>query len=129
MICLDTDVLIDFLRGDEKTIEKIKTLTTKKIDLSITSINVFELFKGARSSSYNELELVKKFITNFKILNFEINASEKTAEIFNKLKSQGEIVDSLDLMIASIVLCNNCSLLTRNVKHFKNIPELILEDF
>ena len=42
--------------------------------------------------------------------------------------TKGEILDLADIMIAAIVIVNNETLLTKNIKHFKRIPELIIEE-
>lgn len=126
MVCLDSDILIDFLRNDKLTIKKIKELSLNG-NLSITSINSFEILKGLKDSRLNKNELMS-FISNFNIFNFNLEASEKAAEIFSQLKSSGNIIDLPDIMIASIVIVNNEKLLTRNIHHFDRIEELKLEN-
>ena len=44
MYCLDTNVIIDIFRGDEKIISKIEKYWNEKI--FITSITLCELYKG-----------------------------------------------------------------------------------
>ena len=46
--------------------------------------------------------------------------------MFESLSSKGEMVDALDVMIASIAIVNNESILTMNKKHFERIKELKL---
>ena len=46
MVCLDSDIIIDYLRNDKKTVKKIIDLKESGIELSTTSVNAFELFKG-----------------------------------------------------------------------------------
>jgi predicted nucleic acid-binding protein len=128
MVCLDTDIIIDFLRNKEYAIEKIKKFQEKGALLLTTSVNTFELFKGAfKSSKKEDFDIIERFISDLGILNFDLDSSIKCAEIFNELKRSGEIIDPIDLMIASIVLTKKESLLTNNIKHFKRIPNLILE--
>jgi len=47
-ILIDTDILIDFLRGDKNTVELIKGISAKR--LITTDINAFELYHGAYKS-------------------------------------------------------------------------------
>ncbi len=128
MVCIDSDVIIDFLRNEKKAVNRIKQLKEKKIKLATTSINTFELTKGAlRSNQKNAGKLLSEFLVNFEILSFDFEASEKAAEIYEDLRKKGNIIDPLDLIIASIALANNETLLTRNIKHFEKVPELIIE--
>ena len=62
IIWLDTDVLIDFLRGDAKTVEKIKKLEDQ-FELATTAINLFKLYYGAYKTG-RERNLPKVWLTD-----------------------------------------------------------------
>ncbi len=129
MVCLDTDIIIDFLRNDKTIISKVNFLKNKDISLFTTSINSFELFKGVVNQENREKEKlgVLTFLSGVSLLNFNFSSSKKAAEIFNLLVSKGEIIELPDIMIAAICIENQEPLLTRNTKHFSKIPELKLE--
>jgi len=124
MVCLDSDIVIDFLRNKKEVIKKILELENKE-KLSTTSINIFELLVGFLE--LNKIEESYKFVKNLKILSFDFEAGEKASSIFKELKNKGTLLDPLDLFIASIAITNNESLLTRNTKHFERVPGLRLE--
>ncbi|SRR3989344_3306848 len=124
MVCLDSDVLINFLRKDVKTIRLFENLKLRNETLSITSINSFELIKGIPKSSHMNQAQVFKFLNNFKVYDFNFNSSKKAASIFNDLKSRGEMIELPDIMIASIVMANNERLISENTSHFERINEL-----
>lgn len=127
MVCLDSDIIIDFLRKETKTISKIKELR-KSEKLSTTAINAFELFKGVPDlSGQSRYDAAEIFLDNVKMLKFTLFSAKKAAEIFNDLKSKGENIELTDVMIASICIENQEPLLTRNTKHFSRIKELKLE--
>jgi|SRR3989344_5499434 len=128
MVCLDSDVLINFLRNDLKTIHLIEGLRTKEKNLSTTSINCFELLKGIPKLSKMDKLNVLEFLNNFKILDFNLDSSKKAADIFEELKSNGELIELPDIMIASIAIVNNESIITNNSKHFERIRGLKIED-
>ena len=130
MVCIDTDILIDFLRNESTAVKKINELKDKNVELSTTTINSFELLKGAlRSKQKDAKEGTNKLLNNLEILDFNFNASEEAAKIFEDLRLKGRLIDPLDLLIAAIVITNNETLMTRNVKHFERIKTLKLEDF
>ncbi len=128
MVCLDSDILINFLRNDTKTINLIENLKQQGKPISTTSINSFELLKGIPKLSRMDKNKVIDFLTNFNILNFNFDSSKKAAEIFDDLKSKGEIIDIADILIASIVLANNDVFITGNSKHFQRIKELKIDN-
>ncbi|MEA3456880.1 MAG: hypothetical protein U9R26_10245 [Campylobacterota bacterium] len=61
---------------------------------------------------------------NFKVLEFDKSSSLVFAKEKAKLKKQGNIIADMDLMIASIAMQNDCSLLTNNLKYFERIESL-----
>ena len=48
------------------------------------------------------------------------------ADIYSILKKDGNIIGDADILIASIVLNNNGTLVSNNTKHFENIHNLNL---
>ncbi len=124
MVCLDSDIMIDFLNNKREIVKKIIQLEEKD-ELTTTSVNAFEILRGL--SKFNEEEKGYTFIKNLKILDFNFESAEKATEIFEFLRKKGELIDQLDLFIASIAIKNNQSLLTGNTKHFSKIPELKIE--
>ena len=128
MYCLDTDAIIEFLRGDKKIFDKIKTIP-KNTPLFVTSLSLSELYKGAYLSNNKEKEIMKiKELLNYLEL---ITFTEKTAEIFGRLYylllKSGKKTQEFDLLNASIALTYDLVFVTRNKKHYINIPGLKLE--
>lgn len=130
MVCLDSDIIIDFLRKDRAATAKIMALRKSNEKITTTSVNAFELFKGlpdlSEQSRYDAAEI---FLNHIKLFKFTLFSAKKAAEIFNTLKSRGESIELTDIMIASVCIENQESLLTRNTQHFSRIKELQLETY
>jgi predicted nucleic acid-binding protein len=121
---LDSDILIYFLKGEKEVIKKV--LSLQNDELYITIINYTELLYGIYNSnkiSQNK-EKILPFLDNFKILQFDKNASEIFAKLKAKLNKQGKIIADMDLMIASIAISNKATLYTNNLKHFNRVDGL-----
>ncbi len=128
MVCIDSDIIIDFLRKRRDAQEVLVMIETREGTLQTTAINSFEVFKGVtRHSNPEKYEEVAEFLARFSVLDLTFEASQKAAEIHEVLKSQGLLVDMGDILIAAVVIANNETLLTRNTKHFERIPGLKLE--
>jgi len=54
---------------------------------------------------------------------------ESFGELKALLEKNGNIIDDMDLLIASTALVNNMILVTNNVKHFRNIKGLKIENW
>ena len=86
-----------------------------------------ELYTGAyKSGKASELSQVEWLDANIYCLPFD--KSYKTyAKIRASLENQGYRIDDIDLIIASIAINNDLTLVTSNARHFARIPVLKLE--
>lgn len=126
---LDTDTLIYFLKGYQSVVTHVSKTPSEKI--SITIINHAELLFGAHNSlkKAQNLTKIQSFLNNFEILPFCNEASHIYAEQKATLKNTGKLIDDLDLIIASIALKHQYTLVTNNTKHFDRIKKLKLENW
>ncbi|HLC54256.1 MAG TPA: type II toxin-antitoxin system VapC family toxin [Candidatus Nanoarchaeia archaeon] len=128
MALLDTDILVNFLRNEETTVQLVRKLQEKS-QLATTTINEFELWKGVyKSKKEEENKELQNLLSELQIKSFDSRASKKAAFIFEELKSKGEMVDALDVMIAAIAISQNERLVTFNKKHFERIRGLQLAE-
>ena len=123
---IDSDILIYFIKGKQEVVEKL--LAIPPHNLYTTRINYAELIYGAYNSARVEknLKVVRPFLENFQILEFDKESSEVFAKTKAHLKKNGNIIADMDLMIASIALQHGFSLVSNNIKHFERIDELDL---
>ena len=121
-VIVDSDILIDVLRNDSKTVSLIKEMENLSI-LGTTDINAFELYHGAYKSKNVEKNLasVKGLLNTL----FLVNTSEDSMEVAGKLLAEmdrkGITINVKDALIAAMCLVGSYSLLTRNKKNFANI--------
>ena len=122
MPVLDTSFIVDLLRGKKEALQKLAEMEAE-ISLSTTEINVLELYRGAyisRKTNQN-LEEIKKLLECFQVLKLEESVYEVFASLSASLLSRGKAVGAFDELIASIVLCYDEKIVTRD-NHFKEVP-------
>lgn len=124
-ICLDTDVIVDFLRNKKDAILFIETNELIN-NLATTQINLFELYYGAAKSERSEentiaVDKIKEKIT---ILNLSEDSAKTAGKILAELERRGETIDFRDLLIGTVALCNGYKIKTKNIKHFNKIKRL-----
>ena len=125
-ICLDTDILVNFLRNKKEEVDYIQKHEGKVI-FATTSINIFELYYGAYKSGRREnLMKLEELQQRLRILPSSTEAMKKAGEILALLEKQGQPLDFRDLLIGSIALTEQFSLKSNNQKHFQRIPNIIL---
>jgi len=120
VILLDTNVLIEILKGNKTTIQKVENLHTT---LSISSITVMELYYGALNKA--EIKKLEKFITLFTILHINTEISIHSTELIKTYAKS----HNLDTNILIEILKGNLygySLFTYNIKDFRYIDGINL---
>jgi len=120
IVLLDTNILIEILKGNDKTISKVEALEAK---LFISSITVMELYYGALNKT--ELGKLEKFVSLFSIIELNETISKK-ATILVKRYAKSHTLDIPDSLIASTALVLNAKLVTYNTKDFKYIDGIVL---
>ena len=127
---LDTNTCIYFLnRASERIVDRFKELSPSQIKLP--SITVAELYYGAEKSKFRSRnrERVRRFVSTFEIVSFDEKACGSYAKIGYSLERSGTPVGPMDLLVASIGLAHNFTVVTNNVKEFKRVKGLKLENW
>lgn len=117
-ILLDTDVMVDFLRGHPKAVAFVKTHFNRII---LSSVVVAELYAGIRDD--DEQSRLDELISIFLVIPISSGIA-KSGGLYKRdfLKSHG--VGLADAMIAATALAEQAELKTLNTKHypmFKNL--------
>lgn len=126
---IDSDILIYYLKNHPKVVERF--VDTNLDELSTTIINYTELLFGAYKSakSVENLTAIRHFLDSLNIVQFDKQAAEIFAHTKAQLQKEGNIIADMDLLIASICLASNLTLVTNNTRHFEKIVDLPLENW
>ncbi len=109
---VDTDVLIDFLRGRHEAREFVAGLPH---DAAVSSITVAELFVGVREG-YERVAL-GAMLSTFRILPLDADIAAQGGLLRRDYgKSHGIRLN--DALIGATVLAHGCPLATLNLKHY-----------
>jgi predicted nucleic acid-binding protein len=122
MTVFDTNFLVDLLNDKPGMSYMADSFENPKT----TVINAFELYYGAWNSSNPKENIIEinSLLKSLDILEVDIVAAQKAAEIDARLKNSGSTLELEDILIAGICIANNEELVTRNLNHFKRIPGL-----
>lgn len=127
---LDTNICIYYLKGMYPGIVK-NLLSKNPEDIKISAIVKAELLYGAEKSQTREKtkEKIYEFLLPFEIVGFNDEATEIYGKTREYLEKKGLIIGPNDLILASTVIGYNGTLITNNVKEFKRIKELKIENW
>ena len=119
----DTDVLIDFLQGNQPASERI-ALELDHGELATSAITRFELLAGARTA--RQQTIIGQLLAALPCLPLDAQSADRAAEVRQALEREGVNIGMGDSLIAGIVLAHRGVLLTRNRRHFERVPSLTL---
>ncbi len=130
MMMLDTDIIIELLKGNKEAIEKVSSLSQSNIQLCTSAINVHEILTSTSPPDKKTLNSILDALSSLKILELDFDSAKKSYEIYASLKiSNAKNTDEnhLRVLAASIAITKGIPLITRNTKGYSGIPNLKIE--
>jgi tRNA(fMet)-specific endonuclease VapC len=127
---LDTNICIYIMnRRPIEIIHKFKQFNVG--DIGISTITISELQYEAVKSNNPKLNIqrVEGFLAPLEILPYDHNAANFYGEIRHNLETKGEVIGSLDILIAAHALSNDIILVTNNEKEFQKVNHLRIENW
>lgn len=133
---LDTNILTEVQKGNES----IRIfISDSNNDIGITIVTKAEILLGRfhflmKAENAVKLETAQKWLIESEklILQFPIiQFNKESFAIFDEFRQNSKYrkIGRADMLIASIGLANRAVLVTRNVKHFKQFPNLNVENW
>lgn len=120
-ILLDTDILIDLLRGYAPARAYFKQLESGAITAALSAVTVAELASG-KMSGQNEEARIRNLLGIMEILDLDFDTAWQAGEIRRRHQTL-----FADAAIAATAIQQNLPLATRNLKHFQPITGLTIQ--
>ncbi len=127
---LDTNICIVLIR--QKSAAVLQRLVSQKPgDVGISSITLAELVYGVEKSVQVEQNraALQQFILPLEVADFDQLAASAYGKIRVELERAGQVIDSMDMLIAAHALSLDAILVTNNVREFQRVDGLVLEDW
>ena len=130
MYMLDTNICIDMMRRPSSRIFG-HIQQVQPGDIAISTITLAELECGVHKSSNpaKNAKLLIEVCSVLDILPFDNNAAAAYGMVRSQLESKGISIGPLDNLIAAHALSLDITLVTNNMKEFKRIKGLSLENW
>jgi tRNA(fMet)-specific endonuclease VapC len=126
---LDTNIVIYVLK--KRPLEVLKIFNANASRMAISSITLSELIYGAEKSANiaKNLEAIEDFVSHLEVLPYDARASQHYGQIKAALEKKGKIIGENDIHIAAHAISQGLILVTNNLKEFKRVPNLALENW
>lgn len=116
-LLLDTTVLVDYLRGDRWTVERLSAETVAPL---VSAVSVEELEFGVRS---HEREATDDLLEAVTVVGVDELVARQSGSWRREYASKGVTLSPEDTLIAASAHLEAATLATANVRHFP-MPEL-----
>jgi len=137
VIVLDTDTLTHFFRNHAGVVERMGQTAD---EVAITIISRIETLQGRfdsllKAADGDELQRGQQRLDaaerDLQRIPKVLPVNEQVAAEFDQLRQNKKLrkIGRADLLIAAITLANKATLVTRNVKHFTQVPNLKVENW
>ncbi|MEM3378648.1 MAG: type II toxin-antitoxin system VapC family toxin [Candidatus Bathyarchaeia archaeon] len=126
-VCLDTDVLIDYLRKPSPEVRRVmERIFEKKLNACITSMNAFEIWFDAYLAPEKAklAQCTKEFLSQMEVVDFNYESAVEAGRVLADLRKCGEPIEIRDLFVGCICKVSGMTLITRNLKQYKRISGL-----
>ncbi len=124
LVVVDTDLLVDFLRGKGAGAGLVRTLLAEH-RLRLTAVTGFELRVGTDFLARRN-EILRLFRS--RTVPLDLASALRGGEVAADLRALGRGIGFADSLQAGICLRHDLPFATRNRKHFDRVPGLLLTD-
>lgn len=132
MYLLDTNILSELIKRKKNPalLKRLREQPAK--NLCTTCISVMKLRAGCRRRNdriafWKRIE--KEILSRVRILPLGKEEALKAGDLIAYLYSKGMPVGIEDILIASVAVTHNLTLITANIKHFNRFPDLLTENW
>jgi tRNA(fMet)-specific endonuclease VapC len=130
LIFLDTNIISYYLKGNEEITNKLREEIENGKIIAVSIINVYELMQVfAYKGNLRLTKIFYNFLKYVKIVQIDNKAVIEAADVYANLRKNGKSIGDADILIASTVIVNKGTLISNNTKHFKDIPNLKLDNW
>lgn len=128
-ILIDTDICIAIVNGDEQVRPHLERHVPSSLRMS--AITLAELRFGVAKSSQPKRVAAKLNLLRSKVavVPFDEDATERYGELRALLERRGTAIGTLDTLIAAHALSLKWTLATHNVREFRRVPGLKVDDW
>ncbi len=129
-LMLDTNICIYIIKKKpRRVIERLRKYAIS--DVTISAITLSELEYGVTKSSRPEKnrDALCGFLAPIEIVPFDHRAAYQYGEIRTFLERKGIPIGAMDQLIAAHARSLSLTLVTNNIREFRRIPDLLLENW
>jgi tRNA(fMet)-specific endonuclease VapC len=132
MFLLDTTVVSALMRADAKVGARVRECAPGDVTVPQPVVAEIEYGLARLPRSRRKTTLVERWVIVAQAIprtSWTDAVSRRYGELKAELERSGRRIDDFDLAIAAHALESGATLITSNVRHFRRVPDLEIEDW
>ena len=126
MVCIDTNIVIDFLKGRKTVTDSISSLDNEGCIFTVSPITVYEVLFGSWFYNSKEIPQVEQFFESVTVLDLNYECASAASVIHSSSMRAGCDIGVMDSLIAATAWIHDEHILT-NDDHFNLINKMVIE--
>ena len=127
---LDTNICIDIIRERPRSLlDRFNDHSVGDIGMSVVTLAELEYGVSASSRPAKNRQALEQFVSPLEIVSFDRSATTAYGRLRATLEKKGQMIGSMDLLIAAHAVSLNVRLVTHNSREFGRVPGLHIEDW
>ena len=127
---LDTNIISYLVRGDKAVIQRWRSERTQGNKSVIPIIACYEAKRGLlAANATKKLNDFEELCSVLGVEDLSRDDADTASRIYAELKGKGRMSGDGDILIAAQALSRGYTLVTNNIKHFKDIDGLLFENW
>lgn len=129
-VMLDTNICIYLIKQQPPTVIE-RFLSQPVGEIGISSITAAELAYGVSKSRYasKNRHALEQFLAPLEMAPFDQAAAWAYGRLRGQLEARGALIGSMDMLIAAHALSLEVRLVSNNLREFRRVPGLRLENW
>ena len=129
-LMLDTNVCLYLIKEHPPSVvERFATHAVGDIGISVMTLAELEYGVSKSGRPARNREALDQFISPLEVAPFDRQATAAYGKLRTALEKKGRTIGSMDLLIAAHALSLDVRLITRNIREFRRVPGLRVEDW
>jgi len=127
---LDTDMLSYYLKGVPQVVDRAREYLAQFGVLEFSVVSYYEVRRGLEwAAAYRKVAEFEAFVDMCIVWDLDRVAAQEAAQISQALRVRGELIEEADILIAGTARARGLVVITHNVRHFRRIEGLEVEDW
>jgi tRNA(fMet)-specific endonuclease VapC len=127
---LDTNICIDIIKERPRSVlDRFKGHAVGEIGVSVVTLAELEYGVSASSRPAKNREALDQFVSPLEVAPFDRDATAAYGRLRAALEKKGQMIGSMDLLIAAHAVSLDVRLVTHNSREFGRVPGLKIEDW